>query len=53
MEELEASSNPFAVIVAAHLTNQQTRRNQAQRYAGKLFLAKSLYQRGYDIAVFR
>jgi hypothetical protein len=42
------STNPFAIIVAAHLTNQQTRRNVNQRYDGKLRIAKSLYQKGYS-----
>ena len=36
------------IIVAAHLTNQQTRRNVNQRYDGKLSIAKSLYQKGYS-----
>ncbi|MGK7875635.1 MAG: DUF4351 domain-containing protein [Xenococcaceae cyanobacterium] len=42
------SNNPFAVIVAAHLKTQQTRKNPLQRYQGKLRIAKSLYQRGYS-----
>jgi hypothetical protein len=45
---LSESTNPFAIIVAAHLTNQQTRRNVNQRYDGKLKIAKSLYQKGYS-----
>jgi hypothetical protein len=45
--ELEESSNPFAVIVAAHLTTQETRRDGMGRYEGKLRIAKSLYRRGY------
>ena len=45
---LSESTNPFAIIVAAHLTNQQTRRNVNQRYDGKLSIAKSLYQKGYS-----
>jgi septum formation topological specificity factor MinE len=44
---LEASANPFAVIVMAHLTTQQTRKDPQGRYQGKLRIAKSLYQRGY------
>jgi hypothetical protein len=47
IEELEESSNPFAVIVAAHLTTQETRRDGMGRYEGKLRIAKSLYRRGY------
>jgi hypothetical protein len=48
MEELEGSNNPFAVMVAAHLTTQRTRKNVRSRYEGKLSIAKSLYQRGYN-----
>jgi hypothetical protein len=48
IEELEESSNPFAVIVAAHLTTQETRRDGTGRYEGKLRIAKSLYRRGYS-----
>jgi hypothetical protein len=45
---LEESTNPFAVIVAAHLTTQETRRDGMGRYEGKLKIAKSLYRRGYE-----
>jgi hypothetical protein len=48
MGELEESNNPFAVIVAAHLTTQETRRDGTRRYEGKLRIAKSLYRRGYS-----
>ncbi len=43
-----AKPNPFAVIVAAHLTTQQTNQDPSRRYQGKLRIAKSLYQRGYS-----
>jgi hypothetical protein len=45
--ELEESNNPFAVMVAAHLTSQETRGDGTRRYEGKLRIAKSLYRRGY------
>ena len=45
---LEQDNNPFAVIVAAHLTTQQTNQDPSRRYQGKLRIAKSLYQRGYS-----
>ena len=45
---LEEDNNPFAVIVAAHLTTQQTNQDPSRRYQGKLRIAKSLYQRGYS-----
>ncbi len=48
MEALERDNNPFAVIAAAHLTTQRTRKNVTSRYEGKLRIAKSLYQRGYS-----
>ncbi len=44
---LEESNNPFAVIVAAHRANQQTKQDVQQRYQIKLQVAKRLYQRGY------
>ena len=47
-ESLEQNPNPFAFIVAAHLTTQQTRQNPQGRYQSKLRIAKSLYQRGYS-----
>ena len=46
--EVLADNNPFAVIVAAHLTTQQTNQDISGRYQGKLRIAKSLYQRGYS-----
>lgn len=48
LSKLEQSTNPFAVIVAAHRTTQQTVQNPEGRYQGKLRIAKSLYQRGYS-----
>ena len=47
-ESLERSNNPFAVMVAAHLDAQQTRKQPQQRYRAKLTLVKSLYRRGYS-----
>jgi FMN phosphatase YigB (HAD superfamily) len=47
-ESLERSNNPFAVMVAAHLEAQQTRKQPQQRYRAKLALVKSLYRRGYS-----
>jgi hypothetical protein len=45
--ELEASSNPFAVVIQAHLKTQETRHAPEERYRAKLALAKSLYRRGW------
>ncbi len=46
--EREAAVNPFAVMTLSHLKAQQTASDVGQRYAGKLRLVKSLYQRGYE-----
>jgi hypothetical protein len=45
--ELEASDNPFAVVVMAHLKAQETRRDDQQRQVWKLLLMRRLYERGY------
>jgi hypothetical protein len=45
--ELEASDNPFATVVMAHLHSQATRRRPGQRLEGKLQLVRRLYERGY------
>jgi hypothetical protein len=45
---LEQSSNPFAVVVAAHLQAQATRQNLEDRLKWKLRFVKGLYDRGYD-----
>ncbi len=54
---MEASSNPFAVVVMAHAKHRVTRRNLHERLTWKLDLTKSLYRRGYDrgqvIALYR
>jgi hypothetical protein len=46
--ELEASDNPFAVVVMAQLQTRRTRQQVEARYEAKLGLAKRLYQRGYS-----
>jgi flagellar biosynthesis/type III secretory pathway protein FliH len=45
--ELERSSNPFAVVVLAHLKAQETAGNTRHRYTWKLRLIKGLYTRGW------
>lgn len=47
-ETLEQSSNPFAVIVMAHLSTQATSDNPQKRLQSKLSLVRGLYQRGYN-----
>jgi len=46
--ELEASENPFATVVLAHLAAQETRRSAVRRREVKLALARRLYERGYS-----
>jgi hypothetical protein len=45
--ELEASCNPFAVVVMAHLKAQETQADAAARKAAKWQLIRGLYERGY------
>ena len=45
--ELEASANPFAVVVMAHLKTRATRQDLEQRLQWKLQLVKRLYEKGY------
>jgi hypothetical protein len=44
---LEASSNPLATVVMAHLKAQETRDDPAARQAWKLWLTRRLYRLGY------
>ena len=46
--ELEASENPFATVVLAHLDTQETRENAGQRKDRKFLLVKGLLDRGWD-----
>jgi hypothetical protein len=46
--ELEASTNPFAVVVVAHLQTIHTRHQADKRYSAKLNLAKLLYKQEYS-----
>ena len=45
---LEASSNPFAVVVMAHLKAQETKKDSQNRKEWKLQLIRGLYERGYN-----
>lgn len=48
--ELEASKNPFATVVMAHLKAKETARNKdtQSRYQWKLNLSRRLYNHGYS-----
>jgi len=45
---LEASPNPFAVVVMAHLQTQATRNKPDERYTLKWYLIKRLFEQGYS-----
>ena len=45
---LEASVNPFAQVVLAHLKARQTHGDPAGRHAWKLRLVRGLYERGFS-----
>jgi hypothetical protein len=47
-EALEASDNPFATLVMAHLQTQATRHHHDERRLWKLHLLRRLYERGYQ-----
>jgi hypothetical protein len=46
--ELEASQNPFAIVVMAHLKTKETRNDAVARKGWKFKLTKMLYERGYE-----
>jgi len=45
---LEASSNPFAQVVLAHLKARETHGDPASRYDWKVRLVRNLYERGFS-----
>ncbi len=46
--DLEQNTNPFAIVVMAHLKAKATRQDAQTRLQWKKLLAKNLYQRGYS-----
>ncbi len=46
--ELEASRNPFATVVMAHLKAIETRDNRSERKQWKLALVRRLYEQGFE-----
>lgn len=46
--ELEASRNPFAIVVMAHLKTKETRNDAISRKEWKFRLTRGLYERGYE-----
>jgi len=47
-EELEQNTNPFAVVVMAHLKTLETANDDQKRLEWKLSLSKMLYEKGYS-----
>ncbi|MBW4622303.1 MAG: cytosolic protein [Cyanosarcina radialis HA8281-LM2] len=47
-EELEASRNPFAIAVMAHLKTKETQNNASARKEWKFRLTRRLYEQGYE-----
>ena len=47
-EELEASDNPFAVAVMAHLKARETKEDAIERQRWKFALIRRLYEKRYD-----
>jgi hypothetical protein len=45
---LEASTNPFASVVLAHLKAQETRHDPSGRHDWKIRLVRGLYERGFS-----
>jgi hypothetical protein len=45
---LEASANPFAKVVLAHLKTRETQGNPTDRHAWKLRLVRGLYEQGFS-----
>ncbi|MYM23996.1 DUF4351 domain-containing protein [Duganella sp. FT135W] len=48
LPELLAHQSPFALVTAAHLLTQQTKRKAGHRHAAKWYLTKLLYERRWD-----
>lgn len=46
--ELEASTNPFAIVVMAHLKTQETRGAPRERKTWKWIITRRMYQQGYS-----
>jgi hypothetical protein len=47
-QTLEASDNPFATVVMAHLKAEETRYDESDRKSWKLYLTRQLYEKGYQ-----
>jgi hypothetical protein len=48
MAELDASTNPFAMVVKAHLKMQETKRDKPSRKVWKMRLVREIHESGYN-----
>ncbi len=48
LEDLLLANNPFAIITAAHILTQRTRKDDQERFKAKQQLVRLLYQRQWD-----
>lgn len=48
LEDLLIADNPFAIITAAHILTQRTRKDDQERFKAKQQLVRLLYQRQWD-----
>ena len=46
---LQTQSNPFGIIIWAHLESQKTRQKSDQRLKIKLLITRALYEHGYNL----
>ncbi|MDO9139782.1 MAG: cytosolic protein [Methylobacter sp.] len=48
LEALQVSDNPFAIVTAAHIQTQRTRKDDTARYQAKRLLVRLLYERQWE-----
>ena len=48
LEALQASDNPFAIVTAAHIQTQRTRKDDSARHQAKRLLVRLLYERQWE-----
>ena len=48
IDELEASTNPFASVILAHLKTQATKHDPETRFVWKMRFIRNLYERGFS-----
>ncbi|MEO5368561.1 MAG: DUF4351 domain-containing protein [Magnetococcus sp. DMHC-1] len=48
LDLLESSTNPFAIVILAHLTGKQTKNQPTERFQQKMRITRMLYERGFS-----